>query len=158
MPTEPIMFCLDCGQPLNKSAAPAACPQCGRAYDPADANTFAINRGQLVKLYASGNQFDVYLLRDMLAEEGIKSVVMGDALATARGELPMTVETMPALWIGQEDVEKAMQVAGEYDRVKKEGPGDVAGHGAWRCAQCGEESEGHFTACWNCGALKLGIM
>jgi len=25
---------------------------------------------------------------------------------------------------------------------------------SWRCSKCGEQLEGQFTKCWNCGALK----
>jgi len=149
---DPDKFCLDCGYPLTASAT-SACPECGREFDPSDLSTVSINRGDLVKLYVGGNQLDVYLLRDMLADEGIPSAVMGEGLAAGRGELPMTPDTMPSLWVGQNDVEPAMQVAAEFDKIKKEGvPEGGDAKSPWKCPGCGEEVEGHFGTCWNCGA------
>src|SRR4051812_38049211 len=28
---------------------------------------------------------------------------------------------------------------------------------AWKCQECGEELEGQFTSCWNCGKSKPGF-
>jgi uncharacterized protein (UPF0212 family) len=148
--TDPIIFCLDCRYPLD-GFTQKACPECGREFDPQDPTSFAVDRGELVKLYAGSSGVDVYVLRDMLAQDGIPSVIMGESLGTARGDLPMTADTLPSLWVGKQDAERAVPIAVEYDRIKLNGI-DASQAGAdWKCAKCGEEVEGHFSACWNCG-------
>jgi uncharacterized protein (UPF0212 family) len=153
MPADPIRFCLDCRCPLG-GAAPRACPECGREFDAEDPATFAVDRGELVKLYAGSSGVDVYVLRDMLGQEGIPSVIMGEALSSGRGDLPMTAETLPSLWVGQNDADRAMPIALEYDRVKKDGIDASLSGGDWKCPGCGEEVEGHFSACWSCGGER----
>ena len=77
---------------------------------------------------------------------------MGEGLSTGRGELPLTPDTMPSLWVGQNDVEQAMQIAAEFDKVKKENAAGSNNEEPWKCWKCGEEIEGIFGQCWNCGA------
>lgn len=154
MSFRPHKFCLACGYPVD-NARGNRCPECGQPFDPDDATTFARNVGSLVKLYVSENVLDVHLLKDMLADEGIPSTIMGTLLQSARGELPMTADTLPSLWVGEHDAERALQVTAEFDRIRKQGPGLVAQAKAWTCPQCGEKIEGQFSSCWNCGAERM---
>ena len=64
-------------------------------------------------------------------EKGIEATTMGEPLAAARGELPVTMETMPSLWVRQEDVERATaaleQLAAEAGQARlNEEPTQVA--------------------------------
>ena len=154
LPNTPDIFCLDCGYPLARDKN--TCPECGRAFDAEDPSTVSIrfNRGPLEKLYV-GNEFDGYILRDMLAEEGIPSVIMGQSLGAVRGDLPMTPDTMPSLWVGQMDVQQALRIANEFDRIKREGPANSDADVPWTCPRCAEEIEGHFHTCWNCGTDRV---
>jgi hypothetical protein len=107
----------------------------------------------LVKLYAGRDSFDAHHVCAFLEGQGIPATVMGDMLTVARGDLPLTVETLPAVWINEEDTPRAMAAMRVYLRK----PGDPGGPPApepWTCLKCGEVIEGQFTSCWHCGAVR----
>lgn len=155
LPSEdPQKFCLDCGYPLDGLRDPR-CPECGLEFDPLDAGTFAVNVGNLVKLHASRAVHELHMLRDMLQESGIRAVVLGETLALGRGELPMTSDTLPAVWVGEVDAQRALTIAREFEaRSKQHATAPASGAGEWTCPACGESIEGQFTDCWNCGATR----
>jgi hypothetical protein len=86
----------------------------------------------------------------MLKSRGIKATVLGETLGMARGELPLTQETLPSVWVSESDAEAGLKVVEEWI-----GPGDREAEdgaiAAWHCRYCGEDVEGQFGACWNCG-------
>ncbi len=151
---DPQKFCLECGYPLDGLRDPR-CPECGRDFDPLDASTFAVNVGNLVKLHASRAVHELHMLRDLLEDAGIRAVVLGETLAQGRGELPMTPDTLPAVWVGEADADRALSLAREFEARTKPGAA-AAGQAApdWTCPACGESIEGQFTDCWNCGATR----
>lgn len=61
----------------------------------------------LVMLKPCRDAMEANLLCQLLRNEGIEATTMGEPLAAARGELPVTMETLPSLWVRQEDVERA---------------------------------------------------
>ncbi len=61
----------------------------------------------LVMLRPCRDAVEANLLCQLLQNEGIEATTMGEPLAAARGELPMTMETLPSLWVRREDVERA---------------------------------------------------
>ena len=150
----PQKFCLDCGYPLDGLRDPR-CPECGLGFDPLDAATFAVNVGNLVKLHASRAVHELHMLRDLLQESGIRAVVLGETLAQGRGELPMTSDTLPAVWVGEVDAQRALIIARDFESSAKQRAAAPAGRdGEWTCPACGESSEAQFTDCWNCGAAR----
>jgi hypothetical protein len=84
-------------------------------------------------------------LKNILEIYGIDCVVRNIYLAGAVGELP-PIECWPELWVvddadyprAGEILEKVLAPLGS---VKK----------PWQCSKCGEEVEGQFSECWNCG-------
>ena len=81
--------------------------------------------------------------QNLLAAEGIKTEIRNQHLGGIMGEMPV-FETWPQLWIVNDlDFDRATQLIESAD---------VEPHGApWTCSQCGEENEGQYAACWNCG-------
>jgi len=102
----------------------------------------------LIRLYGARDAMEAQFVCDLLKEEGIDATVMGDVLGAARGDLPMTVETLPGVYVREEDADAAMAVVAEFQRrgeeLARNPPAD------WSCPQCGEVNEGQFTQCWNC--------
>jgi hypothetical protein len=87
------------------------------------------------------------LLRDILVQEGIESVLRNEQLATAAGEIPF-VECFPELWILDDEVLPRARML--LDAWLSDPPAEPA----WRCPHCHELCEGHFGACWSCGFLR----
>ena len=97
------------------------------------------------QLYTTQNPLMISHLKNILETCGIDCLVKNTYLASAMGELP-PIECWPELWV-VDDVkyEKARALLEEtlspVVAVKK----------PWRCKRCGEEVEGQFSECWQCG-------
>lgn len=98
------------------------------------------------RLYLARDRIEAQFLRDFLDRHLIETVVLGDYLAGAAGQLPADI--FPAVWVLEdEDLERAREL---LPRFIAEGEGQPAGV-PWTCAACGESVEGDFSVCWNCG-------
>ena len=87
------------------------------------------------------------LVAQWLEQNGIEATVQGELMWAARGEIPVGPSTGPSVWTWEEQ-------AVEARRLLDQRPKDVPGTPAWVCPGCGEEVEGQFTDCWNCGAQR----
>ncbi len=88
------------------------------------------------------------LLKEILAKEGIKCSLRNDQLSSAVGEIPF-VECCPELWVIDDEAFPRAQMF-----LKAWFANDNRLESSWDCPTCGERSEGHFGACWSCGALR----
>jgi len=103
------------------------------------------------RVYLARNPADAHLAAGALAGEGLAAVVRGEDLWTARGEVPLTPDTGPSVWVVDDrDADRAMAVLAA---LQQEGGGEGE---AWTCAECGEAGEPGFDACWRCGAVRPG--
>jgi hypothetical protein len=97
------------------------------------------------RVYSTFNLQAAHHSRNLLEAEGIRAVVRNEILSSAMGELP-PAECQVEVWVLREaDAERA----GEILRNPR-----WRGESAWKCASCGETSEGQFTQCWRCGAYR----
>lgn len=115
------------------------------------------------------------LLIGVLEDHGIEAIVQGEALWAARGELPLTPESAPSIWVVHDEdaLIAADLLAGNEGRVDPKQCAkcgyDLRGlisprcpecgtpfriSGDWTCADCGEKSPTHFSHCWSCGAAQ----
>src|SRR5690606_21970087 len=103
-----------------------------------------------MKLIATlANEMEAMLLRADLEAAGIRSFVQGETLGAARGEIPLTQQTLPQVWVADEDAEPAAAVAGELCGRWRE---RAAEGEPWTCPHCGARVDGQFEVCWQCGA------
>jgi Putative prokaryotic signal transducing protein len=91
-----------------------------------------------------------HIVKAILDSEGISSEVRGEHLAGALGEAPLDVDTLPSVWVSDSDAVRADELV----REALSGQGPVSE--GWTCPNCGEELEGQFTECWQCGASRPG--
>ena len=97
------------------------------------------------KLTSAESLITINHYKNLLAAEGIPTEVRNQHLGSVMGEIPF-FETWPQLWVKNDlDYDRARQLIGED--AASESPA-----ASWRCRRCGEENEGQFAACWNCGA------
>ena len=96
-------------------------------------------------LFSSPQNQDVERLKNALNEAGIQCEVRNEnAYAFFPG-----AEFYPELWVLNEgDFQKATELR---DALWK---AESTGANSWICRVCGQESEGQFTACWKCGAIR----
>ncbi|MES9992352.1 MAG: DUF2007 domain-containing protein [Candidatus Thiodiazotropha sp.] len=99
----------------------------------------------MLELYQAAHRVEAQMLKDYLDLQGIETVIVGDYLSGAVGELPADI--FPTLWVLEEgDLERAKQLTERFFHRSA-----MAGE-AWRCDVCGESIEAGFELCWNCGS------
>lgn len=98
------------------------------------------------KVYSSDDFLLVGHLRRVLENHHIECIAKNEYLIGGAGELPPT-ECWPELWVAEDfQYEKAKEL---IDSFLAAGPAE---HTAWRCPSCGEQLEGQFSECWQCGS------
>jgi len=96
------------------------------------------------KLTSSDSLITINHYKNILQSEGIACEIRNEHLGSIMGEMPFP-EVWPQLWVKNDlDYDRAKQLL-EEDSVA-ESPSEP-----WYCKKCGEENEGQFSACWNCG-------
>ena len=109
--------------------------------------------GETVKVFAARDSTEAQHVQRQMAIAGIRAIVMGENLSIAWGASTLNQETLPSVWVNVEDAERAMKVVDDWIGPGDRPPEDVV-LAAWQCPLCGEEVEGQFAACWNCGLRK----
>ena len=103
------------------------------------------------RVYIACHVTDAHLLRGLLEAEGIDAIVRGQHLFTVRGRVPIASDTLPSVWIvDDEDFDRARQLCADY-ASRQPTPGPI---GIWICPKCEEAIEDQFTQCWNCGGSR----
>lgn len=100
----------------------------------------------MTRVYSHPDPAITHLVQGALANAGIVSVVQGDKLGAATGEVP-PIAAWSEVWVKDGDrlseaEEIVALVTAEPDAEAKD----------WTCASCGETNEAQFGECWNCGA------
>jgi len=98
------------------------------------------------KIYSAKDPLMVSHLKNVLETYGIDCVVKNLYLSSAAGEIP-PIECWPELWVMDDARYGEAQAIVEATlsplrSVRK----------PWKCRRCGEELEGQFSECWNCGS------
>lgn len=96
------------------------------------------------KLTTTADRVMLSHYKNILETEGIACQVRNDHLGSIVGDIPFP-EVWPELWVVNDlDYDRAKQLI-DVTLV------DESPQSAWSCAKCGEQNEGQFAACWNCG-------
>ena len=136
-----IFFKMACNSPRQVDDAGSGYAAPSSAVDPKEI--------KLLKVYSAQHPIEAHLLKGILGSYGIPSEVRGEFLFGGRGELPVTPETAPSVWIVDDSqFDEARAIIKEYEESNAQ---DVPAGETWICKSCGEDSEGQFTECWNCG-------
>lgn len=107
----------------------------------------------MVKVFSGRDEAENYYVHSLLAAQGVRAAILGEYLAAARGSLPLTEETLGAVWVHPEDVERAGQIVDEYNETA-ESVVEISEEGVWICPNCDKQIEGQFTQCWNCQTIR----
>lgn len=104
------------------------------------------------RVYVAKNPADAHLLKGLLEGERIEALVRGEFLWGARGEVPLTPETSPSVWVVNEvDYDRALEMVEEFRLNEGGRPREGT---EWTCGRCGEINEAPFTECWQCGTER----
>lgn len=106
----------------------------------------------MLQVYVAQNPTEAHLVKGLLETHDIECCVKGETLYSIRGEVPITTETAPSVWIyDAQEIYRAKSIIEEYENSIRQGK---TTRNNWLCKSCGEELEGQFTHCWKCGAEK----
>jgi len=104
------------------------------------------------QVYIAKDPLDAHLVKGIMEQYGIPCEIRGEELWSARGQLPLTPDTLPAIWISDDgQYEEATQLVAAYEDGTLTAS---AGEDPWKCPGCGEEIDAQFTDCWQCGANR----
>ncbi len=93
-------------------------------------------------VYSAQNIALVSIFQNILEGSGIKCWIKNEFLSAGVGEIP-PIEGWPQLCVDDDDYEEAKRIVEEALSTRE--------MTSWKCDSCGEEIEGQFTECWNCG-------
>ena len=98
-----------------------------------------------MKIYIANNPPQAHIVCELLRTHRIHCEVRGEGLFGLQGELPFGEASEPYVWLF--DVAQHPQAAQLLVQFEQPQSGQL-----WRCPDCGEENEGQFALCWQCGA------
>lgn len=101
----------------------------------------------MIRIYSASVLAIVQNIKNLLQLNGIASSITNQYLSAGIGEIP-PIECWPQLWVAEQDAERASEI---IESTKTDEPQSQK---TWVCSKCGEELEGQFTECWNCGTEK----
>jgi hypothetical protein len=96
-------------------------------------------------VYSAANISLVSIFQNILEGYGIKCWIKNEFLFAGIGEIP-PIECWPLLCVNDNDFTQAIRIVNEALSDK-----DIP---VWKCDSCGENIEGQFTECWNCGKSR----
>ena len=101
-----------------------------------------------MKVFTSQSLAEVELMRSVLEDNGIASIIRNEFTQIGRGDIPFT-DTWPELWLI--DVADRSQALAALLAIRETGNAQSA---PWTCLGCGETIEGQFSSCWSCQAER----
>ena len=99
------------------------------------------------RVYSADSIVQVTHIKNVLSAEGIRAEIRNDRLGSVIGEIPF-LETWPELWVAQLDFDRSQEL------IEQELHGPGLDEPSWTCRPCGEQIDGQFMECWNCGAVR----
>lgn len=97
-----------------------------------------------MKIFSAANPVEAHIVCELLKSHRIEAKVHSGEIFSLKGEVPLTNDTDPYVWLlDEQDEERAKQLITDYDKEEL--------RPNWDCQQCGESIEAQFAVCWNCG-------
>jgi putative signal transducing protein len=98
-----------------------------------------------VILLVRTDRTQAYLLKDILAINGIKAHVFNENMSSIVGDIPPEV-ALPQVWLDDDaDNARAVSVLRDHYAARNR-------PGVFFCRGCREENPATFEICWNCGS------
>jgi hypothetical protein len=104
------------------------------------------------KVYIAQDPPDAHFVAGILKEYGISCEVLGEDLWGARGALSVSPDTLPAVWISDDN--RYEQAQNLIRQIKDKSLNVSTSDSPWKCPNCGEKMEPQYTDCWKCGKSR----
>ncbi|MCY9803090.1 DUF2007 domain-containing protein [Vibrio scophthalmi] len=97
-----------------------------------------------MKIFSANNPPQAHIICELLRTNNIDCEVRGEGIFGLQGELPFGEASEPYVWLlDSSQQKKAYDVITQFEQPLSAPP--------WHCSNCGEENEGQFVLCWQCG-------
>ena len=97
------------------------------------------------RVHAAANLPEAHLLVDLLADRGIRALILNANASSIAGELPIDA-ARPQVWVDDPaDADRACEVIEAFVR-------GYATSATIQCQACGEDNPATFDLCWKCGS------
>ena len=104
------------------------------------------------QVFVARTPTEAHLVKGVLETRGIRAEVRGEALWGTRGEIPLTPDTLPTVWVlDDRQAPEGLRIVEGYSSSASASGLEAQG---WRCPVCGEQLESQFSECWKCGANR----
>jgi hypothetical protein len=107
-------------------------------------------------LHSAKNPAEAHLLKALLADAGIESMVLNEMLQMAQGEFGLAPASAPQVaLLDARDEPRATAIL--MDLLARSGSGEQETGAEWICGGCGEANGSLFELCWQCQAVRPGL-
>jgi hypothetical protein len=97
------------------------------------------------RVYGAANLPEAHIVRNLLADRGIRAQVFNANASSLAGQLPIEA-SLPQVWVeSADDAPRARELIDAFFSQSATGP-------ARPCPACGEVNPPAFDLCWSCGA------
>jgi hypothetical protein len=135
------MLCPGCGSEYEEPLA--ECEVCGAGLAGGGTSDEA-QADVLRRVHIAESLPDANDVKDALEAQGFIATVRVDLADDADEPDP---EARPSVWVLESQAEKAIRLIIAHQ-------GEPGADPDWACPGCGEEIEGQFTECWQCGTSR----
>lgn len=98
-----------------------------------------------MKIYTANNPPLAHIVCELLRANNIDCEVRGEGVFGLQGELPFGEASEPYVWLLETtQLNRAHELIMQFEQPQPEA--------SWHCSDCGEENEGQFALCWQCGS------
>jgi len=99
-------------------------------------------------LYYAANSTEAHLIKGLLENDGISTMLFGEDLSIGVGELPVDVLQVE-IKVDKKKYIKALEIISNYEKRNNEI--NDKKH-IWTCTNCNCINPGNFEICWSCQA------
>ena len=105
------------------------------------------------EIYSAANATEAHLIRGLLEQEAIETILSGEDLSIATGGLPTEVVQVKIL-VNEDKLSEAITFISKYEQTLKEPAQDGE---SWQCYKCSSVNPETFEICWSCQANRLTV-
>ena len=92
------------------------------------------------QIFTARNEMEAHFVQGLLEQEGITSVIEGEALDGVWGNVPVSDKSLPGIWVNEADLARASAIVEAYQqreqKIAHTPPAEEdAPRPSWKCAK-----------------------
>ena len=104
-------------------------------------------------LYSAANATEAHLIKGILENASIETILSGENLSIGVGELPIDVLQV-IIMVNEYKYADALEIISNYEKILRE---PVQDGKSWQCEECNQVNPETFEICWSCQANRLTV-